>query len=93
MVSPTSRSRSPAPRPTFTVVSLVLLCTVCRLLPSQKLDVADQLSLLIEPMTDLFAIFSKLVSPQGKILVPGINEKVNLRARLLQWGRIDIVRP
>ncbi|GAA5996516.1 metallodipeptidase [Rhodotorula paludigena] len=29
-----------------------------------------------EPMTDLFAIFSKLVSPQGKILVPGINEKV-----------------
>ncbi|BGP48278.1 hypothetical protein JCM10450v2_004150 [Rhodotorula kratochvilovae] len=29
-----------------------------------------------EPMTDLFAIFSKLVTPQGKILVPGINEKV-----------------
>ncbi|GJN90570.1 hypothetical protein Rhopal_003582-T1 [Rhodotorula paludigena] len=37
-----------------------------------------------EPMTDLFAIFSKLVSPQGKILVPGINEK---------WGRIDSTRP
>ncbi|KAJ8294183.1 Cys-Gly metallodipeptidase dug1 [Rhodotorula toruloides] len=29
-----------------------------------------------EPMTDLFALFSKLVTPQGKILVPGINEKV-----------------
>lgn len=27
-------------------------------------------------MTDLFALFSKLVTPQGKILVPGINEKV-----------------
>ena len=29
-----------------------------------------------EPMTDLFALFSKLVTPQGKILIPGINEKV-----------------
>lgn len=29
-----------------------------------------------EPMTDLFAIFSKLVTPQGKILVPGVNEMV-----------------
>ncbi|GAA5919604.1 hypothetical protein JCM1841_001075 [Sporobolomyces salmonicolor] len=29
-----------------------------------------------EPMTDLFALFSKLVTPQGQILVPGINEKV-----------------
>lgn len=68
------------------MVSLVLLCTVCRLLPSQKLDAADPLSLLIEPMTDLFAIFSKLVSPQGKILVPGISEKVGLRARLRSMG-------
>lgn len=29
-----------------------------------------------EPMTDLFAIFSKLVTPKGEILVPGINEMV-----------------
>jgi Cys-Gly metallodipeptidase DUG1 len=29
-----------------------------------------------EPMTDLFALFSKLVTPQGKILIPGINENV-----------------
>jgi Cys-Gly metallodipeptidase DUG1 len=29
-----------------------------------------------EPMTDLFAIMSKLVTPQGEILVPGINELV-----------------
>ncbi|GAA5946373.1 hypothetical protein JCM3775_004771 [Rhodotorula graminis] len=29
-----------------------------------------------EPMTDLFALFSKLVTPQGEILIPGINEKV-----------------
>lgn len=29
-----------------------------------------------EPMTDLFALFSKLVTPQGKILIPGINDKV-----------------
>ncbi|KAL8281066.1 hypothetical protein RQP46_006424 [Phenoliferia psychrophenolica] len=29
-----------------------------------------------EPMTDLFAVFSKLVTPQGKILVPGIADKV-----------------
>lgn len=29
-----------------------------------------------EPMTDLFAIFSKLVTPQGEILIPGINELV-----------------
>ncbi|KDN51446.1 CNDP dipeptidase [Tilletiaria anomala UBC 951] len=29
-----------------------------------------------EPMTDLFAIMSKLVTPQGKILIPGINELV-----------------
>lgn len=27
-------------------------------------------------MTDLFAIFSKLVTPQGQILVPGVNELV-----------------
>lgn len=27
-------------------------------------------------MTDLFAVFSKLVTPQGKILVPGIADKV-----------------
>lgn len=27
-------------------------------------------------MTDLFALFSKLVTPQGEILIPGINEKV-----------------
>ncbi|KAH8930481.1 glutamate carboxypeptidase protein [Atractiella rhizophila] len=30
-----------------------------------------------EPMTDLFHLFSKLVSPQGKILVPGLNELVD----------------
>ncbi|KAI9318932.1 hypothetical protein BX666DRAFT_1921220 [Dichotomocladium elegans] len=29
-----------------------------------------------EPMTDLFAVMSKLVSPDGKILVPGIYDKV-----------------
>lgn len=29
-----------------------------------------------EPMTDLFAIMSKLVTPQGQILVPGIKELV-----------------
>ncbi|GAA5935529.1 hypothetical protein JCM10213_004050 [Rhodosporidiobolus nylandii] len=29
-----------------------------------------------EPMTDLFALFSKLVTPKGEILIPGINEKV-----------------
>ncbi|KAM0753133.1 CNDP dipeptidase [Meredithblackwellia eburnea MCA 4105] len=29
-----------------------------------------------EPMTDLFAVFSKLVTPSGKILVPGIADKV-----------------
>ncbi|GAA6042108.1 hypothetical protein JCM8097_003112 [Rhodosporidiobolus ruineniae] len=29
-----------------------------------------------EPMTDLFALFSKLVTPQGEILIPGIQEKV-----------------
>ncbi|CEQ39506.1 SPOSA6832_01029, partial [Sporobolomyces salmonicolor] len=33
-----------------------------------------------EPMTDLFALFSKLVTPQGQILVPGINEKVRFSA-------------
>lgn len=27
-----------------------------------------------EPMTDLFHLFSKLVSPTGEILVPGVNE-------------------
>lgn len=27
-------------------------------------------------MTDLFAVFSKLVTPTGKILVPGIDDKV-----------------
>lgn len=37
---------------------------------------AAHLVRLAEPMTDLFALFSKLVTPQGKILVPGINEKV-----------------
>ncbi|CAE6443176.1 unnamed protein product [Rhizoctonia solani] len=30
-----------------------------------------------EPMTDLFHLFSKLVTPQGKILIPGINELVD----------------
>ncbi|GAA5875948.1 hypothetical protein JCM3774_005826 [Rhodotorula dairenensis] len=29
-----------------------------------------------EPMTDLFLLFSKLVTPKGKILIPGINEMV-----------------
>ncbi|KAB5591097.1 Cytosolic nonspecific dipeptidase [Ceratobasidium theobromae] len=29
-----------------------------------------------EPMTDLFHLFSKLVTPHGKILIPGINELV-----------------
>jgi Cys-Gly metallodipeptidase DUG1 len=29
-----------------------------------------------EPMTDLFAIFSKLVTPAGEVLVPGIADKV-----------------
>ncbi|KAI5475153.1 hypothetical protein MNV49_001869 [Pseudohyphozyma bogoriensis] len=29
-----------------------------------------------EPMTDLFALFSKLVTPDGKILIPGINDDV-----------------
>jgi Cys-Gly metallodipeptidase DUG1 len=29
-----------------------------------------------EPMTDLMAIMSKLVTPQGEILIPGINEMV-----------------
>lgn len=29
-----------------------------------------------EPMTDLFALFSKLVTPAGEILIPGINELV-----------------
>ncbi|GAA6001314.1 hypothetical protein JCM10207_006604 [Rhodosporidiobolus poonsookiae] len=29
-----------------------------------------------EPMTDLFLLFSKLVTPKGEILIPGINEKV-----------------
>ena len=29
-----------------------------------------------EPMTDLIAILSKLVTPQGDILVPGVNELV-----------------
>jgi hypothetical protein len=29
-----------------------------------------------EPMTDLFAVFSKLVTPAGEILVPGIADKV-----------------
>jgi Cys-Gly metallodipeptidase DUG1 len=29
-----------------------------------------------EPMTDLFAIFSKLVTPAGKILIPGLDELV-----------------
>ncbi|KAF8695794.1 CNDP dipeptidase, partial [Rhizoctonia solani] len=30
-----------------------------------------------EPMTDLFHLFSKLVTPQGKILIPGINDLVD----------------
>ncbi|CAE6420904.1 unnamed protein product [Rhizoctonia solani] len=30
-----------------------------------------------EPMTDLFQIFSKLVTPQGKITIPGVNELVD----------------
>lgn len=29
-----------------------------------------------EPMTDLFTIFSKLVTPQGEILIPGIKEMI-----------------
>ncbi|CAG8546819.1 16919_t:CDS:2 [Acaulospora colombiana] len=29
-----------------------------------------------EPMTDLFLLFSKLVSPSGDILIPGINDNV-----------------
>ena len=29
-----------------------------------------------EPMTDLIAVLSKLVSPDGKILVPGVDEMV-----------------
>ena len=29
-----------------------------------------------EPMTDLFLLFSKLVTPKGEILIPGINEMV-----------------
>ena len=29
-----------------------------------------------EPMTDLFHLMSKFVTPQGKILVPGVNELV-----------------
>lgn len=30
-----------------------------------------------EPMIDLFHLFTKLVSPQGEILVPGIEELVD----------------
>ncbi|KAG9087230.1 hypothetical protein FRC06_002631 [Ceratobasidium sp. 370] len=30
-----------------------------------------------EPMTDLFHLFSKLVTPQGRILIPGIDELVD----------------
>jgi len=30
-----------------------------------------------EPMTDLFHLFSKLVTPHGEILIPGINELVD----------------
>lgn len=29
-----------------------------------------------EPMTDLIALMSKLVTPQGKILVPGVEDLV-----------------
>ena len=29
-----------------------------------------------EPMTDLIYVMSKLVTPDGKILIPGINELV-----------------
>jgi len=29
-----------------------------------------------EPMTDLIALMSKLVDPQGNILVPGVDEMV-----------------
>lgn len=37
-------------------------------------------------MTDLFLLFSKLVTPKGEILIPGINEMVRttcLRCALL----------
>jgi Cys-Gly metallodipeptidase DUG1 len=45
-----------------------------------------------EPMTDLFSLFSKLVTPSGRILIPGISESVaplteEERAR---YGLIDI---
>ncbi|GAA5885989.1 hypothetical protein JCM6882_004224 [Rhodosporidiobolus microsporus] len=33
-------------------------------------------NLVHEPMTDLFILFSKLVTPQGEILIPGIQDKV-----------------
>lgn len=38
--------------------------------------VAHAVYLSTEPMTDLFAVFSKLVTPSGEILVPGIADKV-----------------
>lgn len=34
-----------------------------------------------EPMTDLFAVMSKLVDTNGKILVPGIYEQVRSLSR------------
>ena len=38
-----------------------------------------------EPMTDLVILFSKLVTPDGKILVPGINDDVaKLTGKLLE---------
>ncbi|KAK4704732.1 hypothetical protein P7C70_g1471, partial [Phenoliferia sp. Uapishka_3] len=41
-----------------------------------RLTVLTAWLIFSEPMTDLFAVFSKLVTPQGEILVPGIADKV-----------------
>lgn len=39
-------------------------------------DLTNVVRDLAEPMTDLFALFSKLVTPAGEILVPGIADNV-----------------
>lgn len=51
-------------------------CARCASSRTTFARLAAHLVRLAEPMTDLFDLFSKLVTPQGKILVPGINEKV-----------------
>ena len=77
MACPTSRSPSLVPAPISTLESLAEWSTVRPSLPLPSLlRHCSRRSRCAEPMTDLFAIFSKLVTSAGEILIPGIADKV-----------------